>query len=174
MKECLHLLPNRTERAILVRAQDLGLGRRKNKAAMARSATYKALKARMVAGYKFASPDVARLFGCSVNHAGHLLRYAHHEGLSHIESWRRSFPGGPYMPVFMWGRGEDAIKPDAKARYEYNRTRYVNKRIKEGKCIGNVFAVAMAQVTGQNLPTQKAKRPARGRYQSHVYSQEAA
>lgn len=174
VKECLHLLPTRTERAILVRAQALDLGRRTGRAAFARSATYKALKALLQSGAVLSSPDVADRYGCSVNHAGYMLKHAHVMKLVHIASWRRAYPGGPYMPEYAWGGAADAEKPGPKSQYEYNRTRYLNKRLKEGKTIGNVFAVAMAQVMGDELPPIRTKKPTQGIYRSRVFVQEAA
>jgi hypothetical protein len=78
------------------------------------------------------------------------------------------------MAEYLWGAGDDAIKPNPKTRYECNRTRYINKRLREGKAIGNVFDVAIAQVTGIPTKASKAKRPSRGRYESRVFVQEAA
>jgi hypothetical protein len=169
IKECIDLLPGRSERAILTRVWALKLGPRPEMNRRAKSVILKMVLAEMDRGYTFSSRDISNKYACTLKHASDLIADAKKAGKIHIQDWRRSRPGGCYIAVYGLGNLPDAERPSAKTKQEYNRTRYVNKRIKEGKRIGNVFAVAMAQVMGQETP-----KPSKGRYQSRIYVQEAA
>jgi hypothetical protein len=169
IKECLDLLPGRSERAVLTRVWALKLGPRPEMNRRAKSVIMKMVLAEMERGYVFSSRDIMIKYGCTLKHASDLLADSKRAKKIHVQDWRRSRPGGCYMAVYGIGDLPDAERPSSKTMQEYNRTRYVNKRMKEGKRIGNVFAVAMAQVMGQETP-----KPSKGRYQSRVYVQEAA
>jgi hypothetical protein len=169
MKYCLPLIPNRTERAIMVRVQALKLGARPHLNRGPRSNILAIVLREMAQGYVFSSRQIADRFKCTVKHGSTLLRHAYTAKTIHIQSWRRTHPGGPYIAVYGIGNHEDAIIPGPKTKKEYNRTRYVNKRMKEGKMIGNVFGVAMAQVMDAEPP-----KLSKGRYESRVYQQSMA
>lgn len=169
MKECIDQLPGRSERAVLVRVQALKLGPRPEMNRRAKSVILKMVLGEMERGCSLSSRDIADKYKCTLKHASDLLAEARKGKKIYVMEWRRSRPGGCYAAVYGLGCLPDAERPSSKTRQEYNRTRYVNKRIREGKMIGNVFAVAMAQVMGQQAP-----KPKKGRYQSRVYVQEAA
>jgi hypothetical protein len=169
IKECIDLLPGRSERAILTRVWALKLGPRPEMNRRAKSVIMKMVLAEMDRGYVFSSRDIMNKYGCTLKHASDLLADSKRAKKIHVQDWRRSRPGGCYMAVYGIGDLPDAERPSSKTMQEYNRTRYVNKRMKEGKIGGNVFAVAMAQVMGQETPKQS-----KGRYRSRLYVQEAA
>jgi hypothetical protein len=169
IKSCLPLIPNHTERAIMVRVQALKLGPRPHLNRGNRSTILAIVLREMAAGYIFSSRQIADRFKCTIKHASDLLRDAYNEKKIHIQTWRRTRPGGCYIAVYGIGNHEDAISPGPKSKKEYNRTRYVNKRMKEGKLLGNVFAVAMAQVLNMEPP-----KLSKGRYESRVYQQSMA
>ncbi|SAL10383.1 transcriptional regulator [Caballeronia turbans] len=169
VKEQMHLLPRRSERAMLVRAQALGITGGRNVEIHARSALLALIQRDLKAGDCLSSPDVAVRFSCTTTHAGVLLGAAHDRKEIHVVEWRRTRPVGPYVAVYAWGNKPDAIKPQPKTKQEYNRRRYINKRAKQGKLVRNVFGVAMAQVAGFELPAVKQSH-----FQSRVYMMEAA
>jgi hypothetical protein len=173
MKECLAQLPDRTERAVMVRVQALKLGPRPHMNRRSKSIILAIVLREMERGYVMSSRDVSNRYNCTIKHAADLLAEARAAKKVHIHAWRRTRPGGCYIAVYGFGNVEDAMRPGSKSKQEYNRTRYVNKRMKEGKLIGNVFAVAMAQVMDLELP-KPSGRANRGRYERRVYVQEAA
>lgn len=169
VKEQMHRLPLRTERAILTRAQDLGIVGNRKVERFARSTLLSLIHRDLQAGECLASPDISAKYSCSTKHIGELLGVAHDRGEIHIAEWRRTRVAGPYVAVYAWGNKPDAIKPPPKTKQEYNRRRYLTKRAKQGKLVRNVFGVAIAQVAGFELPTVKSSR-----FQSRVYTMEAA
>lgn len=173
MKECLAQLPGRTEKAVMVRVRALGLGPRVHMDRSGKSVILRMVLAEMARGSALSSRDISEKFGCTAKHASDLLREAHDSKKIRVQAWQRSRPGGCYMALYAHGDGEDAVRPSPKSEKDRNRTRYVNRRIREGKLHGNVFAVAMAQVMDLELPKANA-RASRGKYESRVYIQEAA
>ena len=169
VKEQMHRLPLRTARAVLARAQDLGITGSRKVETFARSTLLALIHRDLKAGECLASPDVAAKYSCSTKHAGELLSVAHDRKEIHVSEWRRTRVAGPYVAVYAWGDKPDAIKPPPKTKQEYNRRRYLTKRAKEGKLVRNVFGVAMAQVAGFELPAVKSSR-----FESRVYMMEVA
>lgn len=167
MKECLDLLPGRTEKALFVRIRDLGLGPRPKTKRRAESAILKMVMSEIQRGYVMSTRDIANKYKCSIEHAEHLMKKVREAKQVHVHSWKRSRPGGCWMAVYGFGAGEDAIRPSPKTLKERNRGRRLQQRIKEGR-IGNVFAVAMAQVLDQEPP-----KLSKGRYTSRIIREAA-
>lgn len=48
-----------------------------------------------------------------------------------VASWRRDSPQGPWVPEYLWGPGEDAIKPHIQTTAERKRKRRLAQEVRE-------------------------------------------
>jgi hypothetical protein len=166
VKEGFHRLPNRGERAIVLHAQALGISGNRKIDEHARSTILSLVHREMKSGASMSSLDVVAKYSCHVKHAGELLKASRNRAEIHVAEWIRTRTAGPYLAVYAWGNKPDAVRPAAKTSKEYNRRRWIKQRMKEGKLVSNVFAVAMAQILDAEPP-----KPIKGRYESRVYQQ---
>lgn len=169
VKEGFHRLPNRGERAILYHAQALGISGNRCIEKHARSMVLTLVHRAMKEGASMSSPEIAKRYSCSVKHAGELLAASRERKEIHISEWIRNRVAGPYVAVYAWGNKPDAVRPASKTSKEYNRRRYLNKKLDSGKF--NPFATAISQVTNGEKITMK---PSKGSYGSRVHYMEAA
>jgi hypothetical protein len=72
----------------------------------------------------------ARCFVHSRN-AREYLKILHKSGEIRILRWRRDSPQGPWVAVYVWGPGEDAIKPSVTSDLERRRKWRLGEGVKE-------------------------------------------
>ena len=66
----------------------------------------------------FVSPERARV----------LIRKLHASKRIHIAAWKRQHIG-PFLPLWQWGSGEDAVKPEPMPPSEWQRRYRAKKRL---------------------------------------------
>lgn len=59
------------------------------------------------------------------------LKLMHQARAIHIASWRRDAPRGPWVPVYCYGEGKDAVKPDRRTLAELAKQHRQKEGVKE-------------------------------------------
>lgn len=150
VKEFLHLFPERTEKSITSRMTGLNLGPRTNLKpyTVERSVMWTAIERILKDGAQLTTHELADQVHCSMKHARDLVKREHAADAIHIARWRRARSGDsicPWVEIWAYGDGPDAVKPKGRTRTEHVRAQRLRKKMREAADI-NPFEVAMNQV----------------------------
>lgn len=84
------------------------------------------------------------------DHARRILKNMHTAGKIHVVGWTRQ-ARGPYTPVYTWGPGRDAKKPEQMSDSERSRRYRQSLRRKFGEHYGKIHAAQKQRVPGRQV-----------------------
>lgn len=153
IKENMHLFGEHSYAAVLTRANDIGLGKRKNcprgQAPIAEKLMLRQLEKMDTNRFRLA--NLLQLHPATTHKH---LNALHKAGKAHICRWERTTPYSAFVPVYKAGKGIDAPKPARLSGAEKERRRRAEmkrRRVVSGDIVQNVnpFAIAMNQVISE-------------------------
>lgn len=93
--------------------------------------TMQKLKAKFHSGAQLTFHDVEARCFIDARNAREYLKLLHTSEEIRVISWRRDSPQGPWVAVYVWGPGEDAIKPHIQTTAERKRKRRLAQEVRE-------------------------------------------
>ncbi|VXB24302.1 conserved hypothetical protein [Burkholderia sp. 8Y] len=168
LKASIGKFPGRTINAIRFRGSvDLALPRRGSLRATTYSWCEEVIDDALRNGFAGTADQIAEVTSASPNRVRAILREGE-EKKYHVSDWAKRSNGCDWSPIWVWGGGERAPKPERQTSAVLSKRFRTRKKLKEGQY--NPFDVLARQVVNG----EKQALAIRGRYQKRIYVQEAA